>query len=105
VGWGLVAVVLAVRLCERYVKELIWRTIGMVAVILGVLLGGARGAGAVPAVVSAGGSHSMMVLEDGTLWAWGENGSGQLGDGTTTNKLTPTQVGSATNWTNVAAGA
>ena len=29
---------------------------------------------------------------DGTVWAWGYNGDGQLGDGTTTNRLVPVQV-------------
>ncbi len=29
----------------------------------------------------------------GTVWAWGHNGSGQLGDGTTTNRFSPVRVG------------
>ena len=29
---------------------------------------------------------------DGTLWAWGNNNNGQLGDGTIVNKPTPTQI-------------
>jgi alpha-tubulin suppressor-like RCC1 family protein len=35
---------------------------------------------------------------DGTLWCWGDNSNGQLGDGTTTDRTNPTQVGSGTTW-------
>jgi len=38
------------------------------------------------------------------LYAWGLNNSGQLGDGTTSDKLALTQVGSATDWADVYAG-
>jgi alpha-tubulin suppressor-like RCC1 family protein len=43
--------------------------------------------------VTSSGRHSLAVLADGTLWGWGENDQGQLGDGTTTNRLLPVQVG------------
>jgi alpha-tubulin suppressor-like RCC1 family protein len=54
--------------------------------------------------VSAGGGHSMGIKADGTLWAWGWNNYGQLGDGTNTDRNTPVQVGSDTYWTDVSAG-
>ena len=56
------------------------------------------------AVVSmaAGGEHSLVVLQDGTLWAWGGNASGQLGDGSTTTRMVPVQIGSG--FVQVAAG-
>lgn len=53
--------------------------------------------------VSAG-SHSAAIANDGTLWTWGLNDYGQLGDGTTTSRNRPQQVGTATTWTAVACG-
>ena len=43
-------------------------------------------------MISAGGSHIVALKSDGTVWAWGHNEQGQLGDGTTTNRSTPVQV-------------
>jgi alpha-tubulin suppressor-like RCC1 family protein len=54
--------------------------------------------------VSGGSSHSLAVKTDGTLWAWGNNGSGRLGDGTTTNRSSPVQIGVLTNWSQVSGG-
>ncbi|HBJ09233.1 MAG TPA: hypothetical protein DDY73_09540, partial [Coprobacter fastidiosus] len=39
--------------------------------------------------VSAGFSYTMAIETDGSLWAWGGNSSGQLGDGTKVDKLSP----------------
>jgi alpha-tubulin suppressor-like RCC1 family protein len=57
-----------------------------------------------PATMAAGGYHTVMIRSDGTLWAWGANGSGQLGDGTTIDRNTPVQVGIEANWHSVSAG-
>ena len=38
------------------------------------------------------GYHSMVVMEDGTLWAWGDNQYGQLGDGTTETRFSPVKI-------------
>ena len=47
----------------------------------------------------------IAVKPDGTLWAWSENGFGQLGDGTTNNSNVPVQESTgATDWVKVAAG-
>lgn len=42
--------------------------------------------------VMAGDYHSCALKDDQTLWCWGWNGLGQLGDGTTSNRHTPVQV-------------
>ena len=47
--------------------------------------------------VSCGRHHSCALLNDGTVFCWGLNSSGQLGDGTTTNRLTPVQVVNISN--------
>jgi len=54
--------------------------------------------------ISAGGSHTVAIKNDGTLWAWGSNSRGQLGDGTTVDKNTPIQIGTDTDWSIVRAG-
>jgi alpha-tubulin suppressor-like RCC1 family protein len=53
---------------------------------------------------AAGGSHSVGLKEDGTLWSWGINWAGQLGNGSTSISVVPVQVGSGTNWVKVWAG-
>ncbi len=53
--------------------------------------------------VSAGGVHSCADLADGSVWCWGANDSGQLGDGTTVDRPTPARVAGAAG--TVAAGA
>ena len=42
--------------------------------------------------ISAGGSRSMAIDENGSLWAWGYNGYGQLGDGTQDTKSSPEKI-------------
>lgn len=44
------------------------------------------------AAVAAGSSHILLLRTDGTVWAWGANGQGQLGDGTQTNRSAPVVV-------------
>jgi alpha-tubulin suppressor-like RCC1 family protein len=44
--------------------------------------------------VAAEGGHTVALGSDGTVWTWGFNDHGQLGDGTTTNRATPVQVAS-----------
>jgi alpha-tubulin suppressor-like RCC1 family protein len=54
--------------------------------------------------VDGGANHSLAVRADGTVVAWGANGNGRLGDGTTTARAAPVAVSGITTATNVSAG-
>jgi alpha-tubulin suppressor-like RCC1 family protein len=55
--------------------------------------------------VSAGqDKHCLAIKTDGTLWTWGRNYHGQLGQGTTTDRSSPVQVGALTTWLSIAGG-
>ena len=55
--------------------------------------------------VSVGKCHTTAVKTDGTLWLWGSNVRGQLGDTTGLNQSSPVQtITSGTNWNQVSAG-
>ncbi len=54
--------------------------------------------------VSAGREHTAAIRANGTAWAWGYNGYGNLGDGTTAAKTSPVSViGGFTDWVQVSA--
>ncbi|QNN51742.1 cutinase family protein [Nocardioides mesophilus] len=59
---------------------------------------------AAPAQVQTGGGQSCQVRVDSSLWCWGANAYGQLGDGTRTRRLNPTKVASAGSWETVSTG-
>ncbi|MGG4403233.1 hypothetical protein ABEW61_24160, partial [Paenibacillus amylolyticus] len=50
-------------------------------------------------------NHSIRIKTDGSVWTWGNNAQGQLGDGTKTNKTTAVQVDGLSDAVMVAAGA
>src|SRR5437667_437570 len=54
--------------------------------------------------VSGGGSHSLALRSDGTVWAWGSNSVGQLGNGTNVDSSVPVRVSRLTAAVAVAAG-
>jgi alpha-tubulin suppressor-like RCC1 family protein len=51
--------------------------------------------------IAVGYDHTLMIRSDGTLWACGHNGFGQCGNGTITNTLVLTQVGTDDDWANI----
>ncbi len=67
-------------------------------------LGAATSAPAVAGPVAAGGSHTVVATPAGQVWVWGANGSGQLGNGTTTSRTVPALVPDLTGVIAVAAG-
>jgi alpha-tubulin suppressor-like RCC1 family protein len=56
------------------------------------------------AQVSAGGGHTCAVTALGTAYCWGANHSGQLGDGSTVERVTPVPVAGSLGFASVAAG-
>ena len=54
--------------------------------------------------LAAGESHSVALKSNGTVWAWGLNNYGQIGDGTTTTRFTPVQVTALTGIIAISAG-
>ena len=54
--------------------------------------------------VAGGVYHSLAVKSDGTVWAWGYNDHGQLGDGTRANRSTPVRVSDLSGAVSVAGG-
>ncbi len=55
--------------------------------------------------IAAGDRHGLAMKSDGTVWAWGDNASGQLGDGTTADSGLPVRVSRLGAVVAVAAGA
>jgi hypothetical protein len=54
--------------------------------------------------VCASTERSLALKHDGSLWGWGYNIYGQLGDGTTNSRSLPTMIGTDRDWKLVAAG-
>ncbi|MBO7743100.1 hypothetical protein I8J29_02755 [Paenibacillus sp. MWE-103] len=54
--------------------------------------------------IAAGNNHNLAVKSDGTVWSWGQNQFGALGDGSTTARYTPVQVQGLSSVIDVAAG-
>lgn len=87
-------------LITRKWKVIIWPTV--LVLLAAVMPVGAEAS--VNQAVAAGEKHTVVISSDGTVWTWGENADGQLGDGTKTDSPTPVQS-NITDVAAVAAGA
>ena len=54
--------------------------------------------------VAVGTNHTLALKTSGTLWAWGANDYGQLGDGTNYSSTLPIQVNPETDWISISCG-
>ena len=55
--------------------------------------------------VDCGSGHTAAIKTDGTLWTWGWNSDGQLGDNSTTDRSSPVQtIAGGTNWKQISCG-
>jgi YD repeat-containing protein len=54
--------------------------------------------------IAAGDDHSMALRNDGSVWTWGYNRNGEVGDGSTTNRVSPVAVTGVGEVTAIAAG-
>lgn len=54
--------------------------------------------------VAAGEDFTLALRSDGTVWGWGDNDNGQLGDGSTTDRYSPVQASGLTGVTAISAG-
>ena len=85
-----------------------WAALGLALAMSGCPNGGDAGSG-MPAVETAiaGFTHTVAIGVDGSLWAWGNNMSGQIGNGASgvsSNRRLPTRVGRAADWVSVSTG-
>lgn len=54
--------------------------------------------------VATGGNHSLAIMSDESLWAWGHNGNGEVGVGDFVWHWVPVKIESTRGWNQVAAG-
>lgn len=69
-----------------------WAIVITLGITIATCLSGTAAFASPHATVAAGGGHALALADDGTVWAWGFNDQGQLGDGTLQYATAPVQV-------------
>ena len=54
--------------------------------------------------IAAGNHHTLALRSDGSVWSWGKNDQGQIGDGSTTNRTSPAPIPGLASVTDISAG-
>ena len=54
--------------------------------------------------LASGATHSCAIRADHSLWCWGSNIYGELGNGTTDSSLSPIRIGEDNDWINIGLG-
>lgn len=95
---------------ERYLHTMPSRSrnriaaVALTAALLFAVSGGVAQAAALGPRLAAGGGHTCAILAAGHVKCWGDNGSGQLGDGTTIDRTAPARVREVAHAVAIAAG-
>ncbi|WP_272946193.1 chitobiase/beta-hexosaminidase C-terminal domain-containing protein [Geobacter sp. OR-1] len=75
----------------------------LIVLLCWLIISGSASANVFPRI-TAGDSHTVALKTDGTVWAWGKNNSGQLGNGSNANSSMPVQVTGINNVIAITAG-
>ena len=78
----------------------------LVAIVsfFGMIAANGTSSASVTPQIAGGDAHTIALKSEGTVWTWGYNVYGQLGDGSTTNRTTPVEVSNLSGITAVAGG-
>ena len=85
-------------------REFFFKANVMLYALLLCVIFPASGRAAAPPRIATGYDHAAAILSDGSLWTWGANHYGQIGDGTALDRLSPFPMGTGAQWKDIAAG-
>ncbi|MBF0457838.1 MAG: hypothetical protein HQK99_08090 [Nitrospirae bacterium] len=80
------------------------RVLFVCCIFLLVFINCATASAATVTAIAGGGRHAIALMSDGTVYTWGRNSEGQLGNGTNTNSNIPVQVSGLTGVTAISGG-